>query len=206
MDAKGQPKTVQEEAPPPEDQGAGVVRGAPCRCAENGISGNVDTGREGCKEHVEGWGTMCYVAEPAQCALSLPSNVFPGARYRNCTLEEEVEEMAQVDSSELQDEVVKLQIETNACACTENGESGGVETGRIGCKKHLQDKDRFCYVKNPRNCDLSQESVEFPGAGWRSCTILQDVIVSSKQPIFQPITDRETGQQAFAVIFENTDS
>ncbi|GMH44313.1 hypothetical protein BSKO_12247 [Bryopsis sp. KO-2023] len=60
------------------------------------------------------------------------------------------------------------------CACAEDGVSGGVETGRPGCKEHgiaAGDSGFFCYVISPSECQGVKltESKAFQGAFWKDC-------------------------------------
>jgi len=58
-----------------------------------------------------------------------------------------------------------------ACDCTVDGESGGVQTCRLGCRVHLPSDDaRFCYVREGSLCASSSPSSAYPGAAWRACT------------------------------------
>lgn len=58
------------------------------------------------------------------------------------------------------------------CACAEDGISGGVTTGREGCKQHLiayRDFEYFCMVRGGPKCSIAKESQHFKGAFWRLC-------------------------------------
>lgn len=60
----------------------------------------------------------------------------------------------------------------NACECADDGLSGGVETGRKGCKQHLAtsgDMGFFCMVVGGTGCSSATYSVQFPGAAWKNC-------------------------------------
>eukprot|EP01025_Chloroclados_australasicus_P040054 TRINITY_DN4168_c0_g2_i7.p1 TRINITY_DN4168_c0_g2~~TRINITY_DN4168_c0_g2_i7.p1 ORF type:complete len:740 (-),score=100.04 TRINITY_DN4168_c0_g2_i7:1553-3772(-) len=60
------------------------------------------------------------------------------------------------------------------CSCTEDGYSGGIDTGKIGCQEFVEGWPSFCYVANPYGCFLSKPSQRFIGARWRNCTVVED--------------------------------
>ena len=58
------------------------------------------------------------------------------------------------------------------CSCSADGFSGGIETGRSGCKQHLLengDNGFFCMVDGGSECTLATSSLEYEGAAWRVC-------------------------------------
>jgi hypothetical protein len=56
------------------------------------------------------------------------------------------------------------------CACSPDGVSGGVSTGRRGCAQHLRDDPGFfCMVINPAGCPSATPSYSNPGAAWVDC-------------------------------------
>lgn len=58
------------------------------------------------------------------------------------------------------------------CECSYDGISGGVDTGRKGCKQHLfdmGDNGRFCMVKGGVACTSASASSTFSGAAWKLC-------------------------------------
>lgn len=61
----------------------------------------------------------------------------------------------------------------NACACSVDGWSGGVWTGRRGCAQHSLaidgDDGWYCMVQQPGLCLASTPSTAFPGAAWVAC-------------------------------------
>lgn len=63
-------------------------------------------------------------------------------------------------------------MQGDACACSGDGFSGGINTRRIGCAQHLKqhgDQGYFCMVQGGLGCSLSTESQEYEGAAWRLC-------------------------------------
>ncbi|GMH39998.1 hypothetical protein BSKO_07902 [Bryopsis sp. KO-2023] len=56
-----------------------------------------------------------------------------------------------------------------ACSCSTDGISGGVDTGRPGCDTHIPGEAAFCYVKHPEECHLATDSEAFEGAKWLTC-------------------------------------
>jgi len=69
--------------PPPPPPPAFDAVGDPCRCTQDGLSGETFVYAVGCTIQI---GPMyyCYVQEPASCPTAEPSNRFQGAAYRNC--------------------------------------------------------------------------------------------------------------------------
>lgn len=65
-------------------------------------------------------------------------------------------------------------LDDEGCACSPDGVSGVIDTGRPGCAAHLIDisgEDRFfCYIEDPRLCPDALLSEGFPGATYRFCT------------------------------------
>jgi hypothetical protein len=56
------------------------------------------------------------------------------------------------------------------CACSPDGMSGGVSTGRRGCAQHLRDDPGFfCMVISPAGCPSATPSYSNPGAAWLDC-------------------------------------
>jgi hypothetical protein len=56
------------------------------------------------------------------------------------------------------------------CACSPDGVSGGVSTGRRGCAQHLRDDPGFfCMVISPAGCPSATPSYSNPGAAWLDC-------------------------------------
>lgn len=134
----------------------------PCSCADDGVSGSVVTGRPGCARHLIGEPAFCYVVEPNKCSRATPSLQFDGASWKWC------------NSSPLLSTLVYGRpggSQNDPCACSEDGISGGVFTGRAGCGRfgvniaHL----KICYVVDPPLCPISLPSLRAPGAGWRVC-------------------------------------
>jgi len=78
-------RTPQRSAapPPPPPPPAFDAVGDPCRCTQDGLSGDTFVYAVGCTIQI---GPMyyCYVQEPASCPTAEPSNRFQGAAYRNC--------------------------------------------------------------------------------------------------------------------------
>jgi hypothetical protein len=77
---------------------------------------------------------------------------------------------------------VQLTIRTaflsEECECTEDGISGNVSTGIIGCTRHdafnskaLTRPEAFCFVKGgaAADCPCAKKSSVFPGAAYRVC-------------------------------------
>jgi len=62
--------------------------------------------------------------------------------------------------------------EGEACACTSDGVSGGVDTGTAGCDAWLGDGITWCYVAEPEHCSTASASAAFNGAGWASCSLV----------------------------------
>eukprot|EP00803_Ostreobium_quekettii_P007242 evm.model.scf_339EXC.12 EVM.evm.TU.scf_339EXC.12 scf_339EXC:65214-74400(-) len=60
--------------------------------------------------------------------------------------------------------LVKGRKTGNPCACSKDGISGRVNTGRPGCKRHIKGERLFCYVQDPDKCPFGAPSEEFPGA------------------------------------------
>jgi hypothetical protein len=63
-------------------------------------------------------------------------------------------------------------VPADACACTADGVSGGVDVGRAGCKQHgiaNGDGEWFCYVVAPRACGRAVASSSHAGAAWVGC-------------------------------------
>ena len=95
--------------------GAGALpkRNNPCECSKDGMSGGVQTGRPGCKQHVKGERFFCYVKDPANCPVAQASDGFPGAKIVPCA---------------------------DPCSCSATGKSGDVQTSFRGCAKHVPGK------------------------------------------------------------------
>ncbi|KAL4427126.1 hypothetical protein ABPG77_001130 [Micractinium sp. CCAP 211/92] len=59
-----------------------------CACTATGRSGSVQTGEAGCAPRTDSGFffpvSLCYVADPAGCATSLPSTQYPGAAWKLC--------------------------------------------------------------------------------------------------------------------------
>lgn len=136
-------------APRESDQGLDE-----CACAEDGVSGGVSTGRLGCYEHTKGsgeGGLFCMVVGGVACADAKESFAFPGAAWKSCTTENG-----------------QLQVD-HPCTCSSNGVSGGVSTGRSGCKEHVPNSFPFCMVVGGAECTSAKASKDYPGASWRDC-------------------------------------
>eukprot|EP01024_Parvocaulis_polyphysoides_P026402 TRINITY_DN24073_c0_g1_i1.p1 TRINITY_DN24073_c0_g1~~TRINITY_DN24073_c0_g1_i1.p1 ORF type:complete len:390 (-),score=77.25 TRINITY_DN24073_c0_g1_i1:324-1493(-) len=214
-----------------EDEESGEIV-PPCTCSQTGVSGGIATNRQGCAEHIPGWAPFCYVVDPTACTLSQPSSRFIGARWRNCTISESVDNFArssaifetastqeeQQAEQELKqyvaepDPVVEVQaesVESGACACTETGVSGSIQTERIGCKAHIPGRDKFCYVVDPPNCQVAKDSQRFPGAGLRTCMLSTDSVVIQEDNALTatiiPFTN-EGGELSFGLFVETGSS
>eukprot|EP01026_Neomeris_dumetosa_P040644 TRINITY_DN33616_c0_g1_i12.p2 TRINITY_DN33616_c0_g1~~TRINITY_DN33616_c0_g1_i12.p2 ORF type:complete len:286 (-),score=35.85 TRINITY_DN33616_c0_g1_i12:1109-1867(-) len=205
----------QGPSPVVNSQGDGEPVVPPCACAEDGVSGGVQTGKEGCKAHVQGWPSFCYVVNPYGCFLSKPSQRFVGARWRNCTLVEDdvgsrpttqFDVLSQVADSVDSPSPVMVTTQSppttgnsGPCSCSPTGTSGTVQTGRPGCVEHVPGYSPFCYVLDPVNCFVARESTRYPSAGWRYCAVpntedrqqpskLQNVVRVTILPVFDPTT------------------
>jgi secreted trypsin-like serine protease len=65
-------------------------------------------------------------------------------------------------------------LPSDPCACTQDGISGGVNTGRIGCDQHsfdVSDTDFYCMTVGGASCGAATPSDAFPGASWKLCTV-----------------------------------
>ena len=61
-------------------------------------------------------------------------------------------------------------MQEDGCACTLDGISGNVDTGRVSCAQHSPgDLKYYCYVVDPGTCEAATMSEAFPGAAWREC-------------------------------------
>ena len=57
-----------------------------------------------------------------------------------------------------------------ACRCSEDGVSGGVSTGVLGCGDHDGDGTVWCYLSEPSQCEAAMLSVTYGAAvGWVEC-------------------------------------
>lgn len=61
---------------------------------------------------------------------------------------------------------------TGICSCTQDGYSGGVQTGRKGCDQHNADQgdfDYFCMTHGGVECPFGTASTMYQGAAWIPC-------------------------------------
>ena len=63
-----------------------------CECSADGVSGEVNTGQQGCGQHMA-WANdlrkFCYVASPRDCSEAIQSTGYAGAAWRYCDTDEE---------------------------------------------------------------------------------------------------------------------
>jgi V8-like Glu-specific endopeptidase len=60
----------------------------------------------------------------------------------------------------------------NPCTCSQDGLSGGIDTGKIGCAQHSEDQgdfDYFCMVTGGITCEYGTASTIYQGAAWMLC-------------------------------------
>lgn len=65
-----------------------------------------------------------------------------------------------------------IEASGNPCTCSQNGLSGGVDTGSIGCAQHSKDQgdfDYFCMVTGGTTCEYGVASTIHKGAAWILC-------------------------------------
>lgn len=68
-------------------------------------------------------------------------------------------------------ESVLAQVDNGPCTCSVDGDSGNQTTGVRGCADHVLDGGAFCYTIDPQRCKMATQSVKFPGAAYRTCTV-----------------------------------
>jgi hypothetical protein len=87
----------------------------------------------------------CNVRSP--CSALFTPRQWSGAGWSWCTLPEAL-----------------------ACACAEDGVSGGIYTTVPGCQNHDDDPHgAWCYVIDPGQCSKDTDSTRFPGSAWVYC-------------------------------------
>lgn len=73
----------QNDSSPPSSSPFDSFNSDPCRCTEDGWSGDVFTDVIGCSIKAF-FGDLCYIVDPSQCPEAFPSTNFAGAAYRRC--------------------------------------------------------------------------------------------------------------------------
>eukprot|EP00966_Prymnesium_polylepis_P070085 1629375-Prymnesium_polylepis.1 len=140
------------DCPMPQDQA--------CACTPNGVSGGVSTGVSGCGDHLNEGFIYCYTVAGLRCLSASPSDAFPGAAYMQpCTLPVSL-------PAPPPPPLPPWMPQNEACACTADGVSGGVQTGVSGCGDHLNEGFIYCYTVGGLQCLTGSASNAYPGAAY----------------------------------------
>lgn len=147
----------------PATESAAPVPPDPCACSSDGKdrSTGASSGRIGCVSLRDGR-AYCQVVDGYRCPTALASLDAPGTAWLPCGTPEPV-----ASSS------AAIAAAGDPCDCSMDGESGGVQTGRRGCRAFLaavlQPAYSYCYVIAPAHCPSATPSIAWPGAAFRPC-------------------------------------